>query len=165
MEEILSYLNNYFYKYALMTNVTFEEGGKSFTISKFKKNFYKGQYIKIEETTINDGIFKIISIRDNGDSITVTTDSINFVEGEFRCLILVLAIPRPVIKLKEAIEEFKIENKPSIYTSESFGDVSRSWATNSKGAVLTWKEVFKEDLNQYRCMFDNRDGIEVIKWL
>ena len=113
MEEILNYLNNYFYSYALMTNVTFEEDGKSFTISKLKKNFYKGQYIKIEETTINDGIFKIISIRDNGDSITITTDSVDFVEGEFRCLILALAVPRPVIKLKEAIEEFKV-NKTQV---------------------------------------------------
>ncbi len=165
MEEILSYLNNYFYNYALMTNVTFEEDRKSFSISKFKKNFYKGQYIKIEETTINDGIFKIISIRDNGDSVTITTDSVDFVEGEFRCLILALAVPRPVIKLKEAIEEFKTKNKPSVYTSESFGNYSRSWATNSKGSILTWKDVFKEDLNQYRCMFDNREGIEVITWL
>lgn len=165
MEEILSYLNNYFYNYALITNVTFEEGGKSFTVSKFKNNLYKGQYIKIEETTINDGIFKIISISDNGDSVTITTDSVDFVEGEFRCLILALAVPRPVIKLKEAIEEFKAKNKPSVYTSESFGDYSRSWATNSKGAILTWKDVFKEELNQYRCMFDNREGIEVITWL
>lgn len=165
MEEILNYLNNYFYSYALITNVTFEEDGKSFTVSKFKNNLYKGQYIKIEETTINDGIFKIISIKDNGDNITITTDSVDFVEGEFRCLILVLAVPRPVIKLKEAIEEFKAKNKPSVYTSESFGNYSRSWATNSKGAILTWKDVFKEDLNQYRCMFDNREGIEVITWL
>lgn len=165
MEEILNYLNNYFYSYALMTNVTFEEDGKSFTISKFKKNFYKGQYIKIEETTINDGIFKIISIRDNGDSITITTDATEFAEGNFRCFILALAVPRPVIKLKEAIEEFKAKNKPSIYTSESFGNYSRSWATNYKGAVLTWKDVFRDELIQYRCMFDNRDGIEVITWL
>ena len=165
MGELLNYLNNYFYSYALMTDVTFEEDGKNFTISKLKKNFYKGQYIKIEETTINDGIFKIISIRDNGDSITITTDSVDFVEGEFRCLILALAVPRPVIKLKEAIEEFKAKNKPSIYTSESFGNYSRSWATNSKGAVLTWKDVFRDELIQYRCMFDNRDGIEVITWL
>lgn len=165
MEEILNYLNNYFYSYALMTNVTFEEDRKSFTISKFKNNLYKGQYIKIEETTISDGIFKIISIKDNGDSVTVTTDSIDFVEGNFRCLILALAVPRPVIKLKESIEEFKVKNKPSVYTSESFGNYSRSWATNSKGTILTWKDVFKEELNQYRCMFDNREGIEVITWL
>lgn len=165
MGELLNYLNNYFYSYALMTDVTFEEDGKSFTIYKFKKNFYKGQYIKIEETTINDGIFKIISIKDNGDSVTVTTDSIDFVEGNFRCLILALAVPRPVIKLKESIEEFKVKNKPSVYTSESFGNYSRSWATNSKGTILTWKDVFKEELNQYRCMFDNREGIEVITWL
>ncbi len=165
MEEILNYLNNYFYNYALMTNVAFEEDGKSFTISKFKKNFYKGQYIKIEETTINDGIFKIISIKDNGESVTVTTDATDFVEGNFRCLILALAVPNPLIRLKESIEKFRTENEPSIYTSESFGDVSRSWATNSKGAILTWRDVFKEDLKQYRCMFDNRDEIEVITWL
>ena len=162
---MLNEVNDYFCSYALVTDVTCEEDGKSFTISKFKKNFYKGQYIKIEETTINDGIFKIISIRDNGDSITITTDATEFAEGNFRCFILALAVPRPVIKLKEAIEEFKAKNKPSVYTSESFGNYSRSWATNSKGAILTWKDVFKEDLNQYRCMFDNREGIEVITWL
>ena len=165
MEELLNYLNNYFYSYALMTNVTFEEDGASFTISKLERGFYKGQYIKIEETIVNDGIFKITSIRDNGDSITVTTDSTEFAEGNFRCFILSLAVPRPVIKLKEAIEEFKAKNKPSVYTSESFGNYSRSWATNSKGNVVTWKDVFKEDLNQYRCRFDDREGIEVITWL
>ena len=46
MEEILNYLNNYFYSYALMTDVTFEEDGNSFTISKFKKNFYYSSTIK-----------------------------------------------------------------------------------------------------------------------
>ena len=65
----------------------------------------------------------------------------------------------------ELLEEFKVNNKPSVYTSESFGNYSRSWATNSKGNVVTWKDVFKEDLNQYRCMFDDREGLEVIKWL
>ena len=105
MEELLNYLNNYFYSYALMTNVTFEEDGASFTISKLERGFYKGQYINIDEIIINDGIFKITSIRDNGDSITVTTDSTEFAEGNFRGLILALAVPRPVIKLKEAIEK------------------------------------------------------------
>ena len=109
MEELLNYLNNYFYSYALMTNVTFEEDGTSFTISKLERGFYKGQYIKIEETIINDGIFKITSIRDNGDTITITTDSTEFAEGNFRGLILALAVPRPIIKLKEEIEESKIK--------------------------------------------------------
>lgn len=165
MEELLNYLNNYFYNYELIGPVVFEDDNSSLTIPNVNKEFYVGQYIKIENSKFNDGIFKVIDVNSNDNNYTITTDSSDFIPGVFTCSILSLAIPRVIIKLKESIEDFKANNKPSVYTSESFGNYSRSWATNSKGNVVTWKDVFKEDLNQYRCMFDNRDGMEVIRWL
>lgn len=165
MEELLNYLNNYFYNYELIGPVVFEDDNSSLTIPDVNKEFYVGQYIKIENSKFNDGIFKVIDVNSNGNNYTITTDSSDFIPGVFTCSILSLAIPRVIIKLKESIEDFKANNKPSVYTSESFGNYSRSWATNSKGNVVTWKDVFKEDLNQYRCMFDDREGLEVIKWL
>ncbi len=165
MEELLNYLNNYFYNYELIGPVVFEDDNSSLTIPDVNKEFYVGQYIKIENSKFNDGIFKVIDVNSNDNNYTITTDSSDFIPGVFTCSILSLAIPRVIIKLKESIEDFKANNKPSVYTSESFGDYSRSWATNSKGNVVTWKDVFREDLNQYRCMFDNRDGLEVIRWL
>ena len=165
MEELLNYLNNYFYNYELIGPVVFEDDNSSLTIPDVNKEFYVGQYIKIENSKFNDGIFKVIGVNSNDNNYTITTDSSDFIPGVFTCSILSLAIPRVIIKLKESIEDFKANNKPSVYTSESFGNYSRSWATNSKGNVVTWKDVFKEDLNQYRCMFDNRDGLEVIRWL
>lgn len=165
MEELLNYLNNYFYNYELIGPVVFEDDNSSLTIPDVNKEFYVGQYIKIENSKFNDGIFKVIDVNSNDNNYTITTDSYDFIPGVFTCSILSLAIPRVIIKLKESIEDFKANNKPSVYTSESFGNYSRSWATNSKGNVVTWKDVFKEDLNQYRCMFDNRDGLEVIRWL
>ena len=165
MEEILNYLNNYFYNYELIGPVVFGDDNSSLTIPDVNKEFYVGQYIKIENSKFNDGIFKVIDVNSNDNNYTITTDSSDFIPGVFTCSILSLAIPRVIIKLKESIEDFKANNKPSVYTSESFGNYSRSWATNSKGNVVTWKDVFKEDLNQYRCMFDNRDGLEVIRWL
>ncbi len=165
MEELLNYLNNYFYNYELIGPVVFEDDNSSLTIPDVNKEFYVGQYIKIENSKFNDGIFKVIDVNSNDNNYTITTDSSDFIPGVFTCSILSLAIPRVIIKLKESIEDFKANNKPSVYTSESFGNYSRSWATNSKGNVVTWKDVFKEDLNQYRCMFDDREGLEVIKWL
>lgn len=165
MEELLNYLNNYFYNYELIGPVVFEDDNSSLTIPDVNKEFYVGQYIKIENSKFNDGIFKVIDVNSNDNNYTITIDSSDFIPGVFTCSILSLAIPRVIIKLKESIEDFKANNKPSVYTSESFGNYSRSWATNSKGNVVTWKDVFKEDLNQYRCMFDNRDGLEVIRWL
>lgn len=165
MEELLNYLNNYFYNYELIGPVVFEDDNSSLIIPDVNKEFYVGQYIKIENSKFNDGIFKVIDVNSNDNNYTITTDSSDFIPGVFTCSILSLAIPRVIIKLKESIEDFKANNKPSVYTSESFGNYSRSWATNSKGNVVTWKDVFKEDLNQYRCMFDDREGLEVIKWL
>lgn len=165
MEELLNYLNNYFYNYELIGPVVFEDDNSSLTIPDVNKEIYVGQYIKIENSKFNDGIFKVIDVNSNDNNYTITTDSSDFIPGVFTCSILSLAIPRVIIKLKESIEDFKANNKPSVYTSESFGNYSRSWATNSKGNVVTWKDVFKEDLNQYRCMFDDREGLEVIKWL
>lgn len=165
MEELLNYLNNYFYNCELIGPVVFEDDNSSLTIPDVNKEFYVGQYIKIENSKFNDGIFKVIDVNSNDNNYTITTDSSDFIPGVFTCSILSLAIPRVIIKLKESIEDFKANNKPSVYTSESFGNYSRSWATNSKGNVVTWKDVFKEDLNQYRCMFDDREGLEVIKWL
>ena len=165
MEELLNYLNNYFYNYELIGPVVFGDDNSSLTIPDVNKEFYVGQYIKIENSKFNDGIFKVIDVNSNDNNYTITTDSSDFIPGVFTCSILSLAIPRVIIKLKESIEDFKANNKPSVYTSESFGNYSRSWATNSKGNVVTWQDVFKDDLTQYRCTFDDREGLEVIKWL
>lgn len=58
-----------------------------------------------------------------------------------------LAIPQDFIKLSEEIAEYKQNNKPSGYTSESFGGYSYTKKEDSG-----WQGIFKKALHRFRKM-------------
>ena len=150
MEEILDYLNNYFYKFGEVDTFTINNG-----VLDVKGNYYKGQYIKIEKSALNTGVFKVVDVTEDG---VVLDDVIN---ETFEGMVYSLAIPRPLLRTNDEIVEFKASNKPSAIVSESFGSYSYSKATKN-GVSAGWRDVFKEDLMTYRCIFAKRRGIPVL---
>ena len=145
MNEVLRYLNNYFFK--------FKETG-SFAISENKLegtrgNYITGQYILITGSTMNDRVVKVNNIDLDG----ITLEKAN--NEEFEGVIYSLNIPADVIELVERIKEFKENNKPSDKASENFEGYSYSKASRN-GNTVTWKDVFFEELKPYRQMYDGR---------
>ena len=99
-----------------------------------------GQYYRILGSVFNDGLHKY------GDSADVLQDE------DWEGAIWALAIPIDVINLAAEIQKWQTKNgDASPYTSESFGGYSYSRATSSTtGAAVTWQDVFRGQLNDWR---------------
>ena len=97
----------------------------------------EGQYFRIVGSVLNDGVYQY--------QTSELTDEV------FDGAIWAMAVPPSFIALASDIKTWQDKDgKPSAYTSESFGGYSYTKATNAKGQVATWKEVFAPQLNQYR---------------
>lgn len=97
----------------------------------------KGQYFRIVGSVFNDGIYQY--------------PAVNLLDETFHGAIWAMSVPPSFIALASDIKTWQDKDgKPSAYTSESFGGYSYTKATNAKGQVATWKEVFAPQLNQYR---------------
>ena len=95
------------------------------------------QYFRIVGSVLNDGIYQY--------QTSELTDEV------FDGAIWAMSVPPSFIALASDIKTWQDKDgKPSAYTSESFGGYSYTKATNAKGQVATWKEVFAPQLNQYR---------------
>lgn len=152
MNDILKYLNNFFYK-------AIEKGNFKITNNSIivKGKYVQGQYIRVEGSATSDYVYKIISV--NGNVITVTGAN----SEEFEGTISSLAVPKSLIDLIPQIEKFKLDNKPSAIQSESFGNYSYSKSTNKSGNTSSWKEAFANELNPYRKMNDSKRGVKVVR--
>ena len=155
MEKILNSINNYFYKF-------YESGSYSINTNTItvKGKYIIGQYVRIEGSTLNDGVYKVAFV----DGQNITLESLTMQDEEFEGIISSLAIPSDLISLKAKIETYESENKPSAIVSESFGNYSYSLATNANGQALTWQEVFSNELKPYRkpkLLWDKRGVKEI----
>ena len=152
MEEILNYIKNYF---AISKEEnTFNINNNSIQV---RGKYLQGQYIKLEGSILNNGIYKVESIADN--TITI----VGAINEEFEGVIYGLAIPKDILGLSKKFEEQKEKIVSSIYDSESFGEYSYTLAKNSKGEIYTAIDTVKNDLKKYRQMKDiSRDRAKVV---
>ena len=99
----------------------------------------EGQYFRIVGSVFNDGVYQY--------------PSSDLVDETFDGAVWAMSVPPSFIALSAEIKDWQDKDgKPSAYTSESFGGYSYTKATDSKGQVATWKEVFASQLNTYRRM-------------
>jgi len=134
IDEILAYLRNYFVVGDNPGTYTIENGTITlpFLIS--------GQYFQIIGSVLNDGVYKY--------PVAASTLKDETFTGTVRAL----AVPPSVIALAAEIETFVTKDKPSPYTSESFGGYSYSRAKNASGNNADWQDVFGGRLRKWRKM-------------
>jgi hypothetical protein len=129
--EVMKYLHNFF-----ATKVC-EKGTYTITDGVLDLPFVKdGQYIYIEGSTMNDGVYKY--------PLSGLTDE------EFDGFITLLKPPKAFLDLVAEIEGYEADNVASPYQSESFGGYSYTRATNKSGEVAGWKDVFASRLGVWR---------------
>lgn len=129
--EIMKHIRNYFpTPIQRAERFTIKDGTASLPFVK------EGQYILIEDSAFNNGVFQY--------PLEGLTDE------TFDGVITVLAPPKLFLNLVAEIEDFQKDYNPSAFTSESFGGYSYSRATNSKGNIAGWQDVFKTRLNAWR---------------
>lgn len=150
MEEILNYINNYFYKFGvigtfrIIDNKIYLQG-----------NYYKNQYIYIKGSVLNDGIYQVKEIVD-GELVFDGLD-----DEKFDGAIYSLQVPKKLMEKVTEIIEFKTKNKPSGMQSESFGGYSYTRASVN-GKPMTWKDIYNDDLSPYRKIYNYPNRIPLL---
>ena len=137
LEEILSYIHNYFIKEKYKGKFEISDGQ---FLCDFLQN---GQYFRILGSIFNDGVYQY---------------PVNeLVDETFAGEIWAMAVPPSVIALVGEIEEWVSANSAVInspYQSESFGGYSYSKGAGagieSSGHKPSWAGVFGSRLNKWR---------------
>lgn len=148
MEFVMQEINNYFYKTVEKNEFSINEGKV-----KVKGNYFPDQFIKIEGSIMNDGIYKILSFENQEIKIENTIDE------EFEGAIYGLAIPKDFIELIKEIEEYQKMNpisKSNVISESYLNGYSYTMATNSNGQISGWQDVFKSKLDTYRRVYDGK---------
>ncbi len=153
MEELMLKCNNYFYR--------FREAG-AYVISNNKiigvrGKYAKGQYIRIINSILNDGVYKISAIAEN--EITIE-EGLN--DEMFNGTICGLAVPSKFIDIANKIKAYDSEYKASDIISESVTGYSYTKATNKDGKALTGTDIYADEWKQYRC---NVNSIQALKYV
>ncbi len=154
MEKILKQVKNYFYKFYEMGNFSIEQNK-----IKIKGKYLTGQYIRIENSSMNDGVYKVAYAKDG----EITLQGFDLIDEEFEGVISSLAIPKQLINLLPKIEKYEEENKQSPIVSESFGTYSYTLATDTTGKAIGWEKVFASELKRWNKMYDNKRGVKRVK--
>lgn len=128
--EIMKHIRNFFPGDSESGFYTIKDGMLSLPFVK------DGQYILIEGSKFNDGVFSY--------PLGELTDE------EFRGTVTALNIPKDFLALASEIEEWTAKNKATGYVAESFGGYSYQKATTKSGTMASWKEVFASRLNTWR---------------
>lgn len=132
--EIMKHLRNFF------PSGIYKEGEFTIEDGTISLSFVKaGQFILIEGSTMNDGVYEY--------------PCTNLKDETFTGTVAILMPPYALVSLAEEIKTYVEKSSatvPSAYVSESFEGMSRTRATTKSGGFADWKTVFRERLSTWR---------------
>lgn len=148
MEELMNYCNNYFAIYG-------ESGEHTLTENSVKIDLkaYTGMFLLIRGSLYNDGLYEVI----DASSGHLRVES--FIPEIFEGSVYLCKPPKAFVELSKKIDEYRANEKKDNITHESLGNYSYTKATNSKGIVLGWKDIFLDDLKPYKRLFNNLGSV------
>lgn len=135
LTEICAYLRNYFCQDKDKYFGSFEISGGTIAPLDFLR---EGQYFRIVGSVFNDGVYQY--------------PASNLIDEKFNGAVWAMSVPPALIALSADIEAYNKDeaNKPSPFTSESFGGYSYTKATGKNGASISWREAFSNRLSRWR---------------
>lgn len=148
--DLMNLTNNYFEKFYIHGKITIDNGKLS-----LPSQFVKGQYIRIINSLLNDGVYKIQE--KSGDIATLSSILNN---EEFTGFVVGLAVPKSFEELSTDIDAWHSKNKNRRgLTSESSLGGYYSWSASSTNV----NEVFSSEIAQYKRP-SNSGTMAFIKW-
>lgn len=101
----------------------------------------EGQYFRVVGSVFNDGVYK--------------HPAVGLTDEAFDGAVWAMAVPTDVVSLLDEITEWEKkyrEASESPYDSESFGGYTytKSIGSGSNGAPVSWQNVFRARLNEWR---------------
>lgn len=145
LEQILKYINNFF---VVTTRSVTAIAQAKITVDD-ASDFVVGQYVYLNQSKLNDGVYKIIEI--TGNDLTFDPADDVQVEPAGEAILYGLAIPKAVLALKDEITTYNTAN-PNNLQSETLGDYS---ATYAAGKNASWTAAFASRLAPYRRVYLN----------
>ena len=147
----MEYLHNYFYKFKEKGKFKIEFNTISANEKELRGTYYVGQYVRIIGSSVNDGIYEVVAVQEDG--LTGITLKGCLKDEIFEGYICSLAIPKAFRELVVDIQAYIDKQEPSAMVSESFGGYSYTKGTIN-GQLATWQNVFFNDLKPYRRLTD-----------
>lgn len=127
MYNLMKRCNNFFEKTAECNTFTITECASDCVISGVKGKYLVGQYIRVMNSLVNDGVYKIKGVE--GEKLTL--DAFYFGGNEtFNGYVVGLAVPKAFIDLSEKVKAY--ENKRHITSESVQGFYSVSFNRNAK---------------------------------
>lgn len=138
ISELMSITNNYFEKFYIRGSITITDGKIT-----LPSKFVKGQYIRIINSLLNDGIYKITE--KGGDNVATLSSILE--DETFNGFVVGLAVPKDFETLSEKVDNWnaKNENRRGLSSESSLGGYY-SWSANSKNV----EEAFSSEIAQYK---------------
>lgn len=145
LTELLATLNNWFVKTLELGEYTFEVTGEVYTISgSFGEDYIVGQYISIDGSKLNDGVYKITAVETG-----VLTVDLPVIDEVVDVALWGLAVPKVIVDLATEIQTYKTQKGQGI-VSESQGSRSVSYADGS------WVGVYRTRIAPYRKLYSDK---------
>lgn len=164
LNAVLNELNNFFFRFSSNIintsflrpnlNIQFQFSiDATFTApdtitGDFTDTYLVGEYIKINDSRLNDGVYLITAIDNSSITIDTTVDFLIKTEPEIQCLFTKLFIPSDVVQLIDDINTFNTSVSNGV-SSESQGNRSITYSTGSNGST-GWVQAFNSRLSVYR---------------
>lgn len=122
-------------------------GENTLTVGNGSK-FVAGQYVYVQGSVLNDGIYRIASVDGN---VLGIVGSVMMVEASVVGWIYGLAIPKDLLAIIDEIKTYQLSvsgNAQNI-ASETLGDYSVTYG----GGSNSWTEVYKKRLMPYKHIY------------
>ena len=140
----LTTTQRYIYEYPIQATFTATD-----TISgDFEDTFLVGEYIKIEGSRLNDGVFKIAAIDNTTLTIDTNFDQLIKTETEISVAMIKCFIPESLTDLIAEIKTYTDSHTVDGVKSESIDDYSITYT--DEAGKSGWQGVFKGRLAQYK---------------
>ena len=149
LNQVLKYLNNYFFEYTNGTRSYSYSKDVTFTSSAtmsadWTDTYIVGEYILVEGSRLNDGVYLISAIDATDITIDSTLDITVSTEPEVSVTVSKCYIPKELIDIIADIKTYESNSNPGI-SSESQGNRSVTYNGSSD-----WKTVYQSALSKYR---------------
>lgn len=152
ISQVLRYLNNYFER----TIESFDEIVNDGVIGSFNEYYVAGMYVFINNSRLNDGVYKIAS----ATTSKLTFEETNLIaEKDPSVLYSVygLSIPPEVLSIITEIESYTPSDG---VTNESIDDYSVGYTGDG-----SWQSVYSTKLSRYKKVYNRIGDIRVRKIL
>ena len=155
LNAVLNELNNYFFKYSTTTGTKQYSFSKDITFTAndtleadFADTFIVSEYVLIEGSRVNDGVYLISAIDDTSITIDTTVDLVIKTEPEASCTITKLFIPQELLQVIAEIKTYNAKANDGV-ASESIDDYSISYQGGSSDEN-SWPKVFRGKLGKWK---------------